>query len=222
MITQKTIDKYSNKKFGKIQVLEYSHNTSPSHIYFNCKCETCGSELKMRPDTFKTNSVGCMNCMGRWRSENFKKMYSHLKPKHLRFRRTHLMCQAKSRGYEWKLTDDETYSLIERPCYYCGTKEKIGLDRIDNNIGYEYTNCVPCCGYCNRLKMHNSLKDFITKVYEIYNNYIIESSTTILKGSTLQANDSGKGRHLSEENKLTEMKIWSDLHSDMQQRSKSA
>ncbi len=222
MITQKTIDKYENKVFGNITVLNYSHNNSPCHPYFNCKCNTCGSSLKMRPDGIQTSKIGCSKCMGKWRAENFKERYSHLMPKHLRFRKTHLKCQAISRGYKWELSDEEVYELLVQKCYYCGQSEKIGLDRINNDLGYTYDNCVPCCGYCNRLKMHNPLKDFIQKVYEIYNNYIIESSTTIPKGSTLQANGNGKGKHLSEANRLIEMKIWSDLHSDMQQRKLSA
>lgn len=222
MVTQKTIDKYIGKTFNKIKVLNYSHNTTPSHVYFNCECLNCGNSLKMRPDGILSNKIGCNKCMGKWRADNFKKIYSHLEPKHLRFRKTHLKNQANHRGYVWNLTDDQVFELLKQPCHYCGITEKIGIDRMNNDIGYEYTNCVPCCGYCNKLKMNDSLEKFIKQINNIYKHYIKKSSTTIPKGSTLQANGSGNGRHLSTQNKDIEMMIWSDLHGDMQLQNFSA
>lgn len=34
-------------------------------------------------------------------------------------------------------------------CVYCGDKDKIGFDRIDNNKGHNLSNCVLCCEICN-------------------------------------------------------------------------
>lgn len=57
---------------------------------------------------------------------------------------------AKKRG----LTVDEPFitPLLSQPCYYCGTKEKVSIDRIDNYKGYIEGNCLPCCTQCNLVR----------------------------------------------------------------------
>lgn len=53
--------------------------------------------------------------------------------------------------------------LTAKVCVYCGeyTKEKnfSGLDRIDNNLGYFYENCVSCCERYNFLKRDFNFKE---------------------------------------------------------------
>jgi len=36
-----------------------------------------------------------------------------------------------------------------------------GIDRINNNVGYESGNCVPCCNICNRAKLNRDKNAFI-------------------------------------------------------------
>jgi hypothetical protein len=59
--------------------------------------------------------------------------------------------QAIKRGKEWELREDEYDRLVELLCYYCGGEvgAGVGLDRVDNRLGYTWTNVVPCCGPCN-------------------------------------------------------------------------
>lgn len=45
-----------------------------------------------------------------------------------------------------------------------------GVDRIDNNKGYEFNNCVPCCGDCNIAKHKLSLNEFISHARKIANH----------------------------------------------------
>lgn len=57
----------------------------------------------------------------------------------------------------WTLTLEDYKQLIEHPCYYCEDKFEqrktgVGLDRIDNSIGYHLGNLISCCGVCNKLK----------------------------------------------------------------------
>lgn len=64
---------------------------------------------------------------------------------------------ADRRGLGWTLSYDQYYCLIKCPCYYCGGKlneTRIGLDRLDNTLGYTLHNSVPCCSDCNRIKCH--------------------------------------------------------------------
>lgn len=56
-------------------------------------------------------------------------------------------------GLETTLTRAEIRSLISKPCEYCGDKnDRMGVDRVDNAIGHQLDNCVPCCIRCNMLK----------------------------------------------------------------------
>ena len=75
---------------------------------------------------------------------------------------------AKKRELTWDLTKQQFKALTQLPCTYCGilpeathATEKLyntnlfrynGIDRVDNNKGYEISNCVPCCSICNFAK----------------------------------------------------------------------
>lgn len=46
-------------------------------------------------------------------------------------------------------------NILTKKCIYCGSKEKIGCDRIDNSKGHTYDNVVPCCYVCNCARNNN-------------------------------------------------------------------
>ncbi len=61
----------------------------------------------------------------------------------------------------FKLTFDEFMTFWQEPCHYCGDEIKtIGLDRVNNDIGYIAENIVPCCRVCNRMKNDQGLVEF--------------------------------------------------------------
>jgi hypothetical protein len=60
---------------------------------------------------------------------------------------------AKAKGIPFELSDDDFKTFYFRDCHYCGGKiERVGIDRVDNEIGYTKDNTVPCCELCNRMK----------------------------------------------------------------------
>ncbi len=82
---------------------------------------------------------------------------------------------AKNRNLSWNLTIDEFRQLISLPCYFCNSSSSMttisrgdialqhnGVDRLNNSIGYEKSNCVPCCKMCNRAKGKSTVEEFIT------------------------------------------------------------
>lgn len=82
-------------------------------------------------------------------------------PRHTRFARS--VAAAVKRDKEWTL-DSSTYNdLVSSPCHYCGgsTGDNIGLDRIDNRMGYTEDNVVPCCGACNYRRGLKSYERFV-------------------------------------------------------------
>lgn len=111
-----------------------------------------------------------------------------------------VMCQykqnAKNRGIEFLLTEQEVLSLTSSDCSYCGNKPmskaipnsstlsehgKIhgtyvynGIDRIDNTKHYTIDNVITACKLCNQAKSNLSLDEFKTLVKNIYSKLIKE------------------------------------------------
>lgn len=100
--------------------------------------------------------------------------------------------QAKYRGIDCEL-DLNTYNeLINEPCYYCGTEEHNGIDRLNSNLGYIKENVVPCCSTCNYGKNTLSPEEFLEHVFLI-NKFqregIFEGRPPIVKYSGNPKND---------------------------------
>lgn len=85
-----------------------------------------------------------------------------------------LVREAKEkRNIEIKLTFEEFSDIvIGQNCYYCGSFEKIGVDRIESSEWYEIDNCIPCCDTCNMIKNTVDVYSFVHKCKNIvkYNN----------------------------------------------------
>lgn len=75
---------------------------------------------------------------------------------------------AKSRGYEFTLRFADFMEFWRKPCSYCGDSIKtVGIDRIDNTIGYTVENCVPCCETCNKMKRMQTKEEFLERCQRI-------------------------------------------------------
>jgi hypothetical protein len=81
---------------------------------------------------------------------------------------------AKSRGIPNTLSPDELKDMYGAPCFYCGQSpdndKSWGIDRLHNNIGYHYDNCVPCCRVCNLAKGTGSFEEFVEHTKKIVAN----------------------------------------------------
>ena len=92
-----------------------------------------------------------------------------------------IRCKAKKRGKEWSIDSVYAYKLIISDCTYCGHKpnwpeSRVGIDRVDNNKGYVYGNCVSCCFTCNSAKKQLSNEEFKEWVRRISNNLFKKES----------------------------------------------
>lgn len=75
---------------------------------------------------------------------------------------------AKARGYEWRVTFEQFLEWIaNRPCTYCGSEARHGIDRINNEPYYDISNVVPCCGRCNEMKNTATAAEFLEDVRRI-------------------------------------------------------
>lgn len=78
---------------------------------------------------------------------------------------------AKVRKIQFALTLEQFKQFWQQPCSYCGSDlTTIGLDRVDNSIGYTLTNVVPCCITCNRMKMTLPVEQFVTHIRKLFNH----------------------------------------------------
>ena len=141
-----------------------------------CVCTNCNNEVTIALSSITRKVAAdrkfCQNCRIRRTDDNYiyeSAMYDFKK-------------KAEERKLSWNLTFDQFVNIITKECHYCSSppfsnrfkrKEwnssvKInGVDRKNNNIGYELKNCVPCCGICNRAKSSMSYKDFIDYIERI-------------------------------------------------------
>lgn len=93
----------------------------------------------------------------------------HIKNKHTpKYRYRRYKADAKRRGREFDLTLEQFESLVVQPCFYCNDSESlIGIDRINNEIGYKIENCTPCCRICNVAKNIISYEEWIDYIMQL-------------------------------------------------------
>jgi len=72
----------------------------------------------------------------------------------------HKKNNAKYRNKSFNLTLEWYLDNVwDKQYFYCGEASNGGMDRVDNNIGYETDNIVPCCKWCNSIKMEHTIED---------------------------------------------------------------
>ena len=169
-------------RFGSLTVIKSNgSHQKPSGIKigtFLCRCD-CGNLTVVRSDHLSggyTKSCGCLMREHRKLPNNqaiINKIINSYKN------------GAKARGYEWNLSNTYAKELISKECFYCGAKfsnewdgyKYNGIDRVDNEKGYEEGNVVPCCKVCNVAKHDMTQKDFIfwaRSVVEHTNNLFLD------------------------------------------------
>lgn len=132
-----------------------------------CKCIRCGNTLEISGGRIKSlSSKRCGRCP-----------FSYLpaEEEYLRRVEDRYRWNAKRKGNYYELTREEFRSLIAKNCHYCdalpgnGTDAKYsGIDRVDNSVGYIYSNCVPCCKTCNRMKNNLGSVEFFSHIGRMY------------------------------------------------------
>jgi hypothetical protein len=126
-------------------------------------CESCGKKLVGRQTRYCS-----VKCKQKYSSrEGYLFDYrKHPKRKYSVYKNS-----AKSRSIDFLISYEEFYSMWHKPCSYCGSEiETIGIDRIDNNIGYIIGNIAPCCTTCNLMKRKMKTEEFLSHVAKIYEN----------------------------------------------------
>lgn len=180
----------AGQQVGDLSVIEYVLHDS--RWMWKTRC-SCGELTFVRTTqlTRENPQTACKKCTDKRTAEN------RILPDNQAYKNRRLRVYkrgAQSRNISFKLTESFFFDLLDQACHYCGLPQSDGIDRVDSRKAYTVDNVVSCCKQCNVAKLDYSKKEFldwVTKVYE-FNK---ESSTTIPKGSTSQANGDGNGIH---------------------------
>lgn len=176
---------YSGEKFGILTVIRRDFSFRKDHNpHWLCKCN-CGEETVVSISALKKGSTVSCGCV---RLEQTKLRAKKINIKNvgesaLQSIKYTYKYNADKRDLNFNLSDDEFKKLIFDNCGYCGAKPLNksknrygngdviynGIDRINNDIGYEIGNCITCCKNCNRAKFKMSHQEFIDWIFNIYN-----------------------------------------------------
>lgn len=151
------IDEIGNR-YGKLTVVARHTIGLSKRALWECKCD-CGKISYVIGKNLRSGNTKSCGC---WLGEklsipnaanaihNLLNQYKH---------------GAKRRDLIFNLSENEFVELLRGNCHYCGEKPgKLfkassrsqilynGIDRYDNDLGYELNNCVSCCWRCNNFK----------------------------------------------------------------------
>jgi len=186
----KKLEDLTNKKFNRLTVIkldeERTKNDKYWRVFWICRCD-CGKIKSVSAGSLRDNHTKSCGC---WKIENSREVCRKNFTKEITVppRRnifTQYIAKCKKKNIEFLISENNFYELIERPCYYCGSNPKNlktvrtsatkvkkyfynGIDRINNNKGYEKNNVVPCCNICNKAKLNLPLTEFYNWVKMIY------------------------------------------------------
>lgn len=163
------IEDLSGQKFGQLTVLNEVKKIKRAH--WLCRCD-CGKELFLEARNIKSNHTRSCGCLYEYNDSSiapFNDLYGSYK------------AGAKFRKLSFNISEDEFRILTKQNCNYCGsppsnTRKKTngpgvyifnGLDRVNNDIGYEMSNIVSCCGICNIMKKMLTTKQLIDQARKI-------------------------------------------------------
>ena len=155
------IDKFNKK---------HNRNTTSYECLCSCGNKTIVSYSNLMNKT--TQSCGCLR---------LDLLHSRKLPaSHIRVREIYNYYErnAYDRNIEWKLTKKDVEKLVTGNCFYCTFKDEIkfiGMDRVNNNLGYTINNTVSCCKFCNRGKNDSNIEDFKNWIKRAY-KYIWEDN----------------------------------------------
>lgn len=172
----------TGRRFGKLVVLRRTEDKDYGGRFFInylCKCD-CGNDCEvissnlLNTSRSGTKSCGCLSKKPEGMAKA-RQVYIGYKNK------------ARDRTIEFNISFEQFLEISQKNCEYCGASPSniasgsrnngvyiySGLDREDNNIGYEYDNLAPCCWTCNNGKAQMLKEEFLEWVEQIYNHSVI-------------------------------------------------
>ena len=175
--------------FGYLNVIKETDKRIKGAKVWLCRCK-CGNYKEVKTDYLQqgwTKSCGCykkLKCLEQLSiaTLNNSKMQQDILTSKFNTLKRSYSGGAKKRKLKFSLNDETLFGLINQPCHYCGFQSFnksqnikssvysdvfIGINRIDNKLGYYTANCVPCCKICNRAKGSMSYEKYIKHLNDL-------------------------------------------------------
>ena len=127
-------------------------------------CAKCGWFHRRTPEDIKAAREAVQAAK---REERRKKQQYSMRRHDGGYRWSMFKRQARTRGIEVTLDKISYLKLISRPCFYCGSKERVGVDRVRSDGAYTPDNVVSCCATCNFMKGRMTLRGFVEQAEQI-------------------------------------------------------
>lgn len=201
----KAID-VSNRKFGRLLATEpvYVEDKYSKIVRkWKCICD-CGKEKVVSVGFLLDETVRSCGCLYRDTRKDLanRARLRNSKPAEVAsFNRLYAdyKGRADSKKLAFSLSEEEFRKIAKQDCKYCGVAplqkgNKVaakngaflhnGIDRIDNNIGYIYENCVACCSMCNDAKNSYTLEQFREWIQRLISHQRIDNESRIKMDNT--------------------------------------
>lgn len=156
----------TGKRYGLLTAISYAGSVvrgGKSFPTWVCKCD-CGGSVTVLSDVLRKGQRKSCGCLKKLPEDHLGSYQRHLQD---------YQKNARTKGLEWSLANQEFLSLVTSNCFYCGQEpepRKVGrhqvyangVDRIDSTQGYHSANVRPCCSRCNYAKMDYSSDEFLS------------------------------------------------------------
>lgn len=153
----------SGQKFGRLTAISFVE-MKDKRAYWNFNCECGKQSIVLSGKSVRTGNTKSCGCL--WMEAiSLPRGEANINAHYLEYK-----IAAKKCKRNFSLTKEEFKKLtINTKCYYCDAPSR-GIDRTNNLIGYEYTNCVSCCKHCNMAKGTKTTSEFLDMVENIHNH----------------------------------------------------
>jgi hypothetical protein len=151
-------------------------------------CINCGKDYKQFQTRYNKPSKICKTCNNHNSMQDNKRIGRIRNYKNEHFRNIQIyykdyILSARNRNYTMALEFNDFKTMVLSECYYCQyikEGEVNGIDRLNNSIGYEKDNCVPCCETCNMMK-HTFHPIFFIELCRIISGFETPSTDFYIK-----------------------------------------
>lgn len=174
----------TGKRYGRLVVIERVDDPRRHGAFWRCRCD-CGTMCTVLGRSLRVGATHSCGCLKREVMAAANRLPPGVGLANAAL--CSMKVSAKTRGYEWRLSDAEARGLMAGHCHYCGAPPSnrssrqsahhgafaySGIDRVDNARGYEAGNVVPCCAVCNWSKGPLSRDEFLAWVERVYNHSV--------------------------------------------------
>lgn len=178
---------------GKIEELDYNGvdrvDNSNGYITDNCvaACKICNLMKSNHTVTEFQNHCKAIYCYVSTKvPSELRLIWTHKNKCSYTMYKTR---NATKRGLEFIITEKEYNEFKLGTCYLCGTVGskgcENGIDRIDSSKGYQFSNCMSCCPWCNRFKNATPYAEFVDQCQKIvlYAKHLSPAPLPVLQNS---------------------------------------